>query len=255
MTNPRKLSQSPARSFDRARSLAAVVGRRLLVQAALSGTVMLGLQMASQIDLGLSAKLAGVDWSQLADAHTAPEQANRDAPTRPDVEASHPLDLVRTASLTPAPTTTVLAWPAAPAARTSRLPGPAGIDATRPQAAVTAEERPRPVTRARTQGAGTASAADVVRFDECQPLCESRDPLLLQTAMVTGGRDTATIAPVAERLVSVASPSTIPELGSQLSEPAPPLARGVVGTAVDGLVGARDVAASAVGRVAGLVGW
>lgn len=255
MTKPSTRPQPTARPFARARSLAAVVGRRLVVQAALSGTVMLGLQMASQIDLGLSARLAGVDWSRLADAHPAPDRADGAATARPNAEPVRQLDLVRTASLTPAPSAAAPTGPAAPVARTGRLPGPAGIDATERQATAQINERRRPAARARAQDGNAASAADVVRFDECQPLCESRDPLLLQTAMVTGGRDTATIAPVAERIASVDSPSTIPELGSRRSEPAPPVARGVVGTAVDGLVGARDVAASAVGRVAGLVGW
>ncbi|MBB3998518.1 hypothetical protein [Aureimonas pseudogalii] len=123
--------------------------------------------------------LAGVDWSQLADDGgsfgRSSALAQADEVGRP-AAAAHPAPAVENV---------------APASlREARLPVPAGRDArTRSPSIAEAVVRVRtgrasraaPVVAVRSAGLASL-ASETLRFDECHPACESRDPLLLRVA-------------------------------------------------------------------------
>jgi hypothetical protein len=166
------------RNWTRALSLTGNLARRLAVQALVSGTMMVALQAASQMEH----TLAGVDWSQLADDGgsfgRSPSLAQADEVVRSGpTAAAHPASA---AAVDLAPATRREARLPVPASRDARSHSPSIAEAV---LRTRTGDASRAVPTVAVRGAAPASlASETLRFDECHPACESRDPLLLHVA-------------------------------------------------------------------------
>lgn len=245
------MAPSAARSFP---SLARLT-RRFAGQALLSGSVMLALNAASHIDLGLS----DVAWPGFAEEAALNEARRSEMERSTPSPAPAPVPAPGAIGPAPSPTVTIASAPTPAPVREARLPVPARLFGASALAQAQAKPKPAPLRDApspRLAAFETAREEGVLLFDQCAPACESRDPLLHRAEPAKAPRRPA--APARTRLADLETPQgeIVAEAemqGPVLSAPGPVEAE--PGLLTRSLSAARETGRAAAGSLARLVSW
>ncbi|ALN74411.1 hypothetical protein [Aureimonas sp. AU20] len=244
---------SPTTPFLRA------LARRFAGQILLSGAVMLTLNAASRIDLGLG----DVAWPGMADEASI-DAARREAVVLPSFDLAGTMGEARGAVAVAAVVEAPAPVPAAPVLE-ARLPVPARLFADSQRQSVMAENLRLPVSLAapakraepiRTAAFEPARAEGVLLFDQCRPICETQDPLVRRrqadhsSAPVVSGRTRlAALEPAPAEIVGEA------EIEGPVAPALHPPQAPAAGLLSRSLSTARDTTLAAAGSLARLVSW
>lgn len=237
------MASTTTRSFPPLTRLA----RRFAGQALLSGSVMIALNAASHIDLGLG----DAPWPGFAE-EVEQSELQREAMVLPGLGTG----LAKTGGTDTVPTTLIAAAPKP--VREARLPVPARVFG--PTAEMQAEAKPapaaaRPSPPVRLVSFDAARKDGVLLFDQCAPACESRDPLLQRSTEKTARRPAT---PARTRLADLGKPAREIVADEEVQGPALPAphpAEAAPGLLSRSLVAARDTGRAAAGSLARLVSW
>ena len=236
------MAPTAARSFP---SLTRLV-RRFACQAVVSGSVMIALNAASHVDLGLG----DAAWPDFAEG-AGPSAPQREAMMLPGLGAG----FAKAGGTATVPTVMIAAAPKP--VREARLPVPARVFG--PAAERQADAKPAPAARPsppmRLVSFDAARKDGVLLFDQCAPACESRDPLL-QRSIAKAARRPAT--PARTRLADLDTPTREIVADAETQGPALPAplpAEAEPGLLTRSLVAARDTGRTAAESLARLVNW
>ncbi|KTR05997.1 hypothetical protein NS365_09420 [Aureimonas ureilytica] len=236
------MASATTRSFHPLTRLA----RRFAGQALLSGSVMIALNAASHIDLGLGDAV----WPGFAE-EAAQSEPQREAMVLPGLGTG-----VMRASDTE--TTPIMTASVSKPVREARLPVPARVFG--PVAEMQAEAEAKPAA-ARTSPPVRLASFDAARkdgvllFDQCAPACESRDPLL-HRSIAKAARRPAT--PARTRLADLEASAREIVADAETQGPARPAwqpAEAAPGLLTRSLSAAWDTGHAAAGSLARLVNW
>ncbi|WP_062112862.1 hypothetical protein [Aureimonas sp. AU40] len=247
---------SPTTPFLRA------LARRFAGQILLSGAVMLTLNAASRIDLGLG----DVAWPGMAD-EAGIDAARREAVVLPSFDLAGTMGEARGAVAVAAVVEPPAPVPAAAPApvREARLPVPARLFADSQRQSVVAENLRLPVSLAapakraepiRTAAFEPARAEGVLLFDQCRPICETQDPLVRRrqadhssAPVVSGRARLAALQPAPAEIVGEA------EIEGPVAQALHPPQTPAAGLLSRSLSTAHDTTLAAAGSLARLVSW
>ncbi len=236
------MASATTRSFHPLTRLA----RRFAGQALLSGSVMIALNAASHIDLGLGDAV----WPGFAE-EAAQSEPQREAMVLPGLDSG-----AMRANGTE--TTPIMTASVSKPVREARLPVPARVFGPAAEMQAQAEAKPaaaRPSPPVRLASFDAARKDGVLLFDQCAPACESRDPLL-HRSIAKAARRLAT--PARTRLADLETPAREIVADAETQGPARPArqpAEAAPGLLTHSLSAAWDTGHAAAGSLARLVNW
>ncbi|WP_062223393.1 hypothetical protein [Aureimonas sp. D3] len=237
------MASATTRSFHPLTRLA----RRFAGQALLSGSVMIALNAASHIDLGLG----DAPWPGFAE-EAAQSEPQREAMVLPGLDSG----FGKVGGTDAVPTLMIAAAPRP--VREARLPVPARVFGPVAEMQSQAEAKPaaaRPSPPVRLASFDAARKDGVLLFDQCAPACESRDPLL-HRSIAKAARRPAT--PARTRLADLETPAREIVADAETQGPARPAwqpAEAAPGLLTRSLSAAWDTGHAAAGSLARLVNW